>query len=139
MPHAPDTIKMDNNKYGWTSWGEILKPKAGTETWATYQGDFYAGKPAVIFHKLGKGTVTYVGVDSKNGDMELSVLKKLYKKLDIPVMNYPTGVMVEYRDGFGIAVNYSDKNYDMPLPANSEILIGKKIIKPADVLVWKVK
>jgi beta-galactosidase len=139
MPHAPDTIKMGDNKYGWTSWGEIMKPKPGTDIWATYQGDFYAGKPAVLYHKLGKGTVTYVGVDSKNGDLELAVLKKLYKKLSIPVMDYPTGVMVEYRDGFGVAVNYSDKNYDMPLPANSEILIGKKVIKPADVLIWKLK
>jgi len=139
MPHAPDTIQLNNKNYGWVSWGEILKPRKGTEVWATYQGDFYAGHPAVIFRHLGKGTVTYVGVDSKNGDLEKDVLTKIYHQLNIPVKNYPDGVMVEYRNGFGIALNYSDKNYEMALPEGSEILVGKKTIESAGVLVWKEK
>lgn len=88
-------------------------------------------------HKLGKGTVTYIGVDSKAGDLEKQVLTKLYKQQGIPVENYPEGVMVDYRDGFGIAVNYSDQIYEMNLPASSEILVGTKAIKTAGVLVWK--
>jgi beta-galactosidase len=138
MPHAPDTILFENKKYDWTSWGEILSPRQGTETWATYQGDFYTGKPAVISRKLVKGTVTYVGVDSKSGKLEHDVLVKLYASLNIPVQNYPEGVTVEYRDGFGIALNYSDKVFDMPLPKNAEILVGKRSIETAGVLVWKL-
>jgi beta-galactosidase len=138
MPHAPDTILFENKKYDWTSWGEILSPRKGTETWAIYQGDFYTGKPAVISRKLGKGTVTYVGVDSKSGKLEQDVLVKLYASLNIPVQNYPEGVTVEYRDGFGIAVNYSDKVFEMPLPQNAEILVGKRTIETAGVLVWKL-
>jgi beta-galactosidase len=137
MPYSPDKIKFDNQDFVWTSWGDLLKPVAGTETWATYEGDFYAGTSAVISHKLGKGTVTYIGVDSKSGDLEKQVLTKLYKQQGIPVENYPEGIMVEFRDGFGIAVNYSDKIYEMNLPADAEILIGTKAIKTADVLVWK--
>ncbi|MDP4209883.1 MAG: beta-galactosidase [Bacteroidota bacterium] len=139
MPHAADTIQMGNNRYDWVSWGEILKPRPGTETWATFQGDFYAGKPAVIFRHLGKGTVTYVGVDSRSGALEKEVLKKVYSQLSIPVKDYPDGVMVEYRDGFGIAVNYSDKTYTMGLPSKAEVLVGKTAIDPAGVLVWKEK
>jgi beta-galactosidase len=45
--------------------------------------------------------------------------------------------MVEYRDGFGIGVNYSDKDYEMTLPAGAKILFGTKTIKPVGVLVWK--
>jgi beta-galactosidase len=86
---------------------------------------------------LGKGTVTYIGVDSKSGNLEKQVLSKLYQQQGIPIENYPEGIMVEYRDGFGIAVNYSDKVYEMQLPANSQIMIGTKAIKTADVLVWK--
>jgi beta-galactosidase len=115
-----------------------LSPRKGTETWAIYQGDFYTGKPAVISRKLGKGTVTYVGVDSKSGKLEQDVLVKLYASLNIPVQNYPEGVTVEYRDGFGIAVNYSDKVFEMPLPQNAEILVGKRTIETAGVLVWKL-
>jgi len=137
MPHSPDKIKFNNQEFAWTSWGDLLKPFAGTETWGTFDGDFYAGTPAVIFHKLGKGTVTYIGVDSKEGDLEKQVLTKLYKQQGIPVENYPQGIMVEYRDGFGIAMNYSDKVYEMNLPANATILIGSKSMKTADVLVWK--
>lgn len=136
-PYAPDTITMGDKKYAWTSWGDILKPAEKTETWALYNGDFYAGKPSVTFTKLGNGTVTYVGADSNKGQMEHDVLKKLYDRLKITVKNYPKGVVVEYRDGFGIALNYSDKDYRIKLPENSEILIGETTIPTAGVLVWK--
>jgi beta-galactosidase len=137
MPHAPDTVKMDDDAYVWTSWGDVLKPDAGTEVWATFHGDFYAGKPAVVHRKLGKGTVTYIGADSQSGGLERDVLTKLYGKVGIAVENYPEGVLVEYRDGFGIAVNYSDKPYTLELPKNATVLVGSKTIGTAGVLVWK--
>jgi beta-galactosidase len=136
-PAVPDTVIMDNNRYAWNSWGEILKPLPGTDTWGTYAGDFYAGKPAIVFRRLGKGTVTYVGADSQEGKLEKDVLKKVYGILNLPVENYPDGVMVEYRDGFGIGVNYSDKDFEFKLPAKSRILVGSVIVKPAGVAVWK--
>ncbi len=137
MPQAPDKIKFNNQEFAWTSWGDLLKPDKGTETWGTFDGDFYAGTPAIVSHKLGKGSVTYIGVDSKTGDLEKQVLNKVFQQVGIPVENYPAGILVEYRDGFGIAMNYSDKVYEMQLPANAKILIGSKALKTADVLVWK--
>jgi len=71
--------------------------------------------------------------------LEKQVLTKLCKKQGISIENYPEGILVEYRDGFGIAMNYSDKDFEMNLPAGAEILIGEKTIKTAGVLVWKVK
>ena len=139
IPQAPDTINLDNKNYEWVSWGEILKPAQGTEVWATFRGDFYAGKPAIIHRWLGKGTVTYVGVDSKTGQLEYDVLKKLYSGLKIQIKDYPEGITVEYRDGFGIALNYTDKNYDVDIPQNAEILVGNKTLKPAGIVVWKLK
>ena len=138
-PYAPDTAALDGQAYAWTSWGDVLKPNAGTETWGTYQGDFYAGEAAVSFHQLGKGTVTYVGADSNSGDLEQAVLTRLYNKLGIAVEGYPKGIIVEYRDGFGIALNYADQAYEMSLPAGTEILVGETTIPTAGVLVWKVK
>ncbi|AXP81757.1 Beta-galactosidase BgaA [Mariniflexile rhizosphaerae] len=137
MPHAPGKITFNNQEFEWVSWGDLLKPNKETETWARFQNNFYAGTPAVVSRKLGKGTVTYIGVDSKNGGLEKQVLTQLYQQQHIPIENYPEGIMVEYRDGFGIAVNYSDKVYTMELPANATILIGTKAMKTADVLVWK--
>ncbi|MDP4290757.1 MAG: beta-galactosidase [Bacteroidota bacterium] len=139
MPQSQDSVLMDNKTYAWKTWGELLKPLPGTEVWATYQGEFYAGKPAVITRKLGKGTVTYVGVDSNKGLLEKEVLKKLYNRLNIPVENYPEGVTVEYRDGFGIGVNYGDKKYQLNIPDDAQILIGTKELPTAGVAVWKLK
>ena len=139
MPHAQDSVLMDSKKYAWKTWGEILKPRAETKVWGTFQGDFYAGKAAVITRKLGKGTVTYIGIDSNDGLIEKEILKKLYARLAIPVENYPEGVSVEYRDGFGIAVNYSDKTYTLNIPDNTNILFGKKEIPTAGVTVWQIK
>jgi len=137
MPQSPGIIKFNNQEFGWTSWGDLLKPNKETEIWGTFEGDFYSGTAAIISRNLGKGTVTYVGVDSKNGELEKQVVRKLYQKQNTPIENYPEGIMVEYRDGFGIAVNYSDKTFDINLPENAQIIIGNKSIKTAGVAVWK--
>lgn len=139
MDHDKDTVVFDGNSYSWTSWGDILKPSDGTETWGTHKGDFYEGSPAVTYRKLGKGTVTYVGVDSNNGALEKEVLKKVYQKLGIGLEKYPEGVLVEYRDGFGIAVNYNPETYHFELKKGSEVLVGSQDIRTGGVLVWKLK
>ena len=61
---------MNGKEYTWNTWGEILNPPADAQVWATYNNEFYEGSPAVTFRKLGKGTITYVGVDSHNGALE---------------------------------------------------------------------
>lgn len=137
LPQTPDNISFDGKNYLWTSWGEILSPDKGTEVWATYLGDFYEGSSAITFHKLGKGTVTYIGVDSQDGEMEKAVLKKLYSLLNIPILDLPEGLHIEYRDGFGIAVNYADITYSLPLSDNVKYIIGGKEIETAGVSVWK--
>ncbi|SHE44892.1 beta-galactosidase [Dysgonomonas macrotermitis] len=137
QPSTPDQVVFDGQKYDWTSWGEILVPDTNTEVWATYEGDFYAGRPSITTHRLGKGTVTYVGVDSHDGTMEKAVLKKLYGKLNVPLLDLPAGLHIEYRDGFGIAVNYSDKTLSLPVANNVKYIIGGKDIKTAGVSVWK--
>ena len=100
--------------------GEILKPGKDSQVWATYTQEFYEGKPAVTTRKLGKGTVTYVGVDSTDGLLEKDILKKLYAQLNIPVMDLPYGVTLEYRNGMGIVLNYTDKPYNFVLPSGSQ-------------------
>lgn len=137
MPHAQDSVLMDRKRFAWKTWGDILKPRQGTTVLGTYQGDYYAGKAAVVTRKLGKGTVTYVGIDSNDGLLENALLKKLYAQWKIPVQQYPYGVTVEYRDGFGIAVNYADKPFMLSIPATSKILVGTRQIPTAGVTVWK--
>ena len=120
------------------TWGEILKPGKGVQVWATYDEEFYAGKPAITSRRLGRGTVTYVGVDSADGSLEREVLKKLYAELEIPVMDLPYGVTMEYRNGMGIVLNYSDRPYRFELPKGAKKLIGDEEIPTAGVLVFSI-
>ncbi len=137
LPQDPGQVKMDGKVYTWNTWGEILQPGASNEVWATYTNEFYEGKPAVTFRKLGKGSVTYIGVDSSDGALERQVLDKLYSRLQIEVMNLPYGVTMEYRNGLGIVLNYSDQPYQFALPQGVKVLIGTPNIATAGVLVFK--
>ena len=137
LPQDPGQVKMDGKVYTWNTWGEILQPGASNEVWATYTNEFYEGKPAVTFRKLGKGSVTYIGVDSSDGALERQVLDKLYSRLQIEVMNLPYGVTMEYRNGLGIVLNYSDQPYQFTLPQGAKVLIGTPNIATAGVLVFK--
>lgn len=137
LSQDPGQVKMDGKVYTWNTWGEILQPGTSNEVWATYTNEFYEGKPAVTFRKLGKGSVTYIGVDSSDGVLERQVLDKLYSRLQIEVMNLPYGVTMEYRNGLGIVLNYSDQPYQFVLPQGAKVLIGTPNIATAGVLVFK--
>ena len=138
LPEEPGKLVMDGKEYTWNTWGEILIPGKDSKTWATYKDEFYAGRPAITTRKLGKGTITYVGVDSTDGELEKDVLKKLYALLQIPVMDLPYGVTMEYRNGMGIVLNYGDKPYSFELPKETKVLIGETTIPTAGVLVFSV-
>nr|WP_071147676.1 beta-galactosidase [Bacteroides ihuae] len=138
LPKDPGVVEMAGKKYTWNTWGEILIPGKDSQVWATYAQEFYDGKPAVTFRKLGKGTITYIGVDSTDGSLEADILKKLYTTLNIPVMDLPYGVTMEYRNGFAIVLNYSDEPYEFTLPTGAKVLIGSAVIPTAGVLVYKI-
>jgi beta-galactosidase len=138
LPSDPGILQMDGKEYTWNSWGEIIKPAADAQVWCTYSREFYEGKAAVTFKKLGKGTMTYIGVDSKDGQLEKEVLKKLYAQLGIPCMDLPYGVTLEYRNGMGIVLNYSDRPYTFDVPEGSRILVGNAEIPTAGVLVFSI-
>ncbi|MBW4891722.1 beta-galactosidase [Mucilaginibacter sp. HMF5004] len=131
------TVKMNMKTYRWNTWGDILDPNPGTETWATYTNQFYAGRAAVINRKLGKGTVTFVGPDTHDGALEKDVLKMVYSQAGIATGNLPQGVIIEWRDGFWVGVNYGPKAYQVPIPATAKILIGSRTLNTASVVVWK--
>jgi beta-galactosidase len=130
-------VRMNMAVYPWQVWADVLKPSAGTESLAQYANQFYAGQSAVTYRKLGKGSVTYLGVHTKDGRLEKEVLREVYKRAGIQTENYPEGVSVEWRDGFWVAVNYSSRPAEIALPKSANLLLGSQPLKPAEVLVWK--
>lgn len=137
---APDEeaeIVFDGNSYLWKIWGDQLSPFAGTEVWATYSDQFYAGKACIVKNSIGKGHVYYIGVLSKNKDLEKQVLRKIYQENNACILNLPDYFFVEYRDGYWVAVNYRSEDVLAPIPSDSEIVVGTKLVPPAGVVVWK--
>ncbi|WP_025866292.1 beta-galactosidase [Prolixibacter bellariivorans] len=129
-------ILMNATHYNWNNWADLLAPEKNTKVLATYDNQFYKGKAAVVQHAVGKGTVTYIGVDTDDSKLEKDVLRNVYTNAGATTEDYPEGVYVYWRDGFSIAVNYSSENYTMNVPENAKIRVGEKTLKPAEVLVW---
>jgi beta-galactosidase len=129
-------ILMNAQTYNWNNWGDLLMPEAATEVLASYSNQFYKGQAAVVKRKLGKGTVTYIGVDTDNSNLEKEILRLTYTNAGATTENYPAGIFVYWRNGFYMAVNYSSDDYKMNLPTNAKILIGESTLKPSGVLVW---
>ncbi len=129
-------VSMGNKTYNWNNWGDMLEPAKGTETWATYADQFYAGMSAVTHYKLGKGTVTYIGTDTDDGLLEKDVLKKVYTSTGVTVKELPEGVIVNWRDGFWVVNNYSSETIQYPLPLRAKVVVGSSGIVPAGVMVY---
>ncbi|WP_324678824.1 beta-galactosidase [Hymenobacter sp. GOD-10R] len=136
MPTTEGEVSFAGNSYKWNNWGDVLQPNPSTQVLATYTNQFYNGSAAVSQAKQGKGTVTYIGVDTNSGELEKAVLQKVYQGIGIQTTDYPAGINVEYRDGFWVAVNYSSKPYTLPLPVTSKILVGEKVLPSPGVTVW---
>jgi len=130
-------VSFNGTIYFWNNWGDMLEPASGTEVWATFADQFYAGKPTVVHRKLGKGTVTYIGTDTDDGKLETAVLKKVYETAGIPVKEQAEGMIINWRDGFWIANNYSSSNVTIEIPQNASLIFGTRELVPAGVTVWK--
>lgn len=131
------SVVMGSEHHAWNNWGDVLAADEA-EVWAAYGDQFYAGAAAVLHHRLGAGTVTYIGVDSEDGALERAVLERVFNEAGILTEDLPAGLCLEYRDGFGVAVNYRPDDVEAPVPDGAEILFGKPELGTAEVVVWRV-
>ncbi|SHM73372.1 beta-galactosidase [Mucilaginibacter sp. OK098] len=129
-------IQIKSKHYNWNTWADLLAPDQNTEVLATYDNQFYMGRAAVVKHKIGKGSVTYIGANTGDSKLEKDLLRDIYADAGATTEDYPEGVYVYWRDGFYMAMNYSSTDYTVNIPGTSKILVGEKILKPAGVLVW---
>ena len=137
LPTMKGNIESRSKSYSWNMWADIITANKPENETAHYSDQFYKGKAAVVKNKIGKGTVTYIGVSTVDGQLERDVLQQVYKQAGATTENYPEGVYVQWRDGYWIAVNYTSKEYTLDLPANAGIITGEDILKSPGVTVWK--
>jgi len=138
LPESRSGEVMSGNKiYQWNNWADVIDTSDNAEVWAEYNNQYYKGKAGVTHRKIGKGSVTYIGVDTDTGEFEREMLCKVYNKASIEISNLPEGVVILWRHGFWIALNYSSVPHDIDVPANSTIILGQRNLKSAEVLIWK--
>lgn len=136
----PGTVKgwvaAGGRNYAWGSWGEILEPDAGTEVLARYADQFYSGRPAAVSRKLGRGTVTYIGVDTIDGELERTLLRRVYQAAGAAPANLAPNFLVDWRDGFWVATNFASQAETIPAGAAAQVLIGQRSVAPGGATVW---
>ena len=133
-------VSFKGTEYPWYSWGESLDPNKSTEVLVRHSDQYYQGDPAAVTRKLGKGTVTYVGVDSADGKLENALMREVFNRASVPVENLAEGFYIDWRDGFWVATNFNENT--QTVPGNStgrNYLIGSQVVPIAGVSVWQDK
>ncbi len=130
-------VSMGGVPFLWRAWADLLRPNSEATSLATYTDQFYAGASAAVTRRLGKGTVTYIGVETLDGTLERGLVRQVYERAQVPIEDLPRGVYVEWRDGFFVGVNYSASPVSLATGQASRILVGTNPLEPARVLVWK--
>src|SRR5262249_1663353 len=123
-------------RYPWGSWADILEPANGTSILATYGDQYYSGKAAVVTRKLGKGSVTYIGADSSHGDLEAAILRQVWTTAGATPANLEPDFMLDWRDGFWVAENFTSQSQIVPDGMASEVLVGNRTVPPGGVAIW---
>jgi beta-galactosidase len=130
-------IKSGDNSFYWNIWADILSPYPGTEVLALYADQFYSGKAAAVTRRVGKGTVTYIAVTTSDGSFERKIVRDIYEKTGVKIEDLPKGVYMEWRDGFFVAVNYTDDSFYFPVGEKSRIILGSNPLKSASAIIWQ--
>ncbi len=132
-------IKSGNSSFSWNIWADILSPYPGTEILAVYADQFYSGKAAAVTRKVGKGTVTYIAAATADGSFERKIVRDIYENSGVKIEDLPKGVYMEWRDGFFVAVNYTDDSFSFPDGEKSRIILGSNPLKSASVIIWQTE
>ena len=130
-------VRAGDQTYDWASWGEVLLPREGTTALAQYADQYYAGGVAAVTHRLGRGDVTYIGVDSLDGGLEAALIRGVFQRAGVAVEELDDGFLVDWRDGFWVATNFTGKTQTAPIPAGADVLIGGREVPTAGVTVWQ--
>lgn len=141
--HLPEErfgkVSLAGKNYEWNNWAEVLEPDASSTVLASYQDQFYKSGAAAVQKKIGKGSVTYIGVDTDAFKLEKEILKTVYAKSSGKIPEeLPAGLEILYRDGLWVGLNFhSSENRTVNIPEKAKILLGEKELKPCGVVVWQ--
>ncbi|MBI5770929.1 MAG: beta-galactosidase [Verrucomicrobia bacterium] len=136
-PHTGKVKTNDGAEHTWNTWAEVLESD-NTAITARYADHYYAGGFAANWRTLGKGTVTYIGVDTQDGTLEAQLVREVVGRTgDRTAESFPEGFCVDFRDGLWIATNYTEKTVTAPIPSGAKLILGTRDVPIAGVTVWQ--
>jgi beta-galactosidase len=130
-------IAADGQTHEWGTWAEVLEPAAGTTALATHADQYYAGGVAATTRRLGRGSVTYIGADSLTGELEAALVRGVFARAGVAVAQFADGFLVDWRDGFWVATNFTGQPQRAPVPAGAKVLVGTPEVPVAGVTIWQ--
>ncbi|HEX7914589.1 beta-galactosidase [Rudaea sp.] len=134
---ANGEVTSGDRKHAWHRWADILAPRAGTSVLATYADHYYAGTAAATTRKLGRGSITMIGVSTDDGELEREILRGVYQRAGVAIDDLPKGVFLDWRGGFYVMSNYNPQPFSPSLPSSARVVRGQMPLAPAQTLVWK--
>ena len=126
-PDCPERLTWNDREYESHTWREELHaPEA--EVLARFEDD----NPAVVRN----GRIIYIG-SLTSTEFLRDLGKSLCNEVGVESFDFGADIRVEKRGTLVFAFNYSATERDIPLPKNTEFLLGSRTIKPYDVAVWR--
>jgi beta-galactosidase len=138
----------DQQQFQCSLWSDIVRLKTAQEL-ATFEGDYYAGSPAVTRNPFGKGIAFYVGTVPDASGMDW-LIEEICKTAAVkPIaQSSPAGVELVRRSNGSqswlFALNHSSEEVEIPLDQpGDEILSNTKLdrtlhLGPMDVAIVAV-
>ena len=145
-----NTFCTDDGKgFQCSFWADVIHSKTA-QALATFEKDYYAGRPAVTRNQFGNGTAFYVGTVPDQKGMEW-LLEKVCEVAGVKAVlsNVPAGIELVQRaagnSSWLFVLNHSAEKVTVPLQQNgSDLLTGANVngsveLEPAGVAIihWK--
>jgi len=132
----PTRVTYRDDGYDYTTWGEWLDPDAASVV-GRHDGGVGDGRPALLEHSVGDGSVAYCGV-WPGTDLADALAVDLLERADVAVgERFPPTVRVAERDGYTWVLNFGDEPITVDGPAGSSPArpVGEATVPPYGVSV----
>ena len=103
---------------------------------ATYADQFYAGKAAAVTRSWAKAPSLTSASIRWTGDLEAALLRKVWTAAGAAPAALKPDFLVDWRDGFWVATNFTSAAQTIPARAGAEMLVGARMVPPGGVSVW---
>jgi beta-galactosidase len=141
---VPQDSNLPWGSYSCNLWCDLINLE-GAEALATFEDDFYAGRPAITEHRFGRGRALYVATCPEPA-LVTHLIGMLLDELGIaPPLEAPQGVEVTRREADGrsytFVLNHNTVPVHVSLPAPMrDLLTGKThehslILPPLEVAI----